>query len=183
MSKNVLIISSSLSGTQHTKKLCKQFEKGAKESLNKVELLELKGKNINYCLGCNTCQRNDGRCVFKDDVSEILDKMMQADVIVLASPIYFYSITGQMKTLIDRSYAKFNLLSNKEFYFILSCAAPYEEPYKSDLDIAINTFRGFIKCLPNALEKNIIIGDKMASLEIEKTKAYQDAYKFGKSIS
>lgn len=88
-----------------------------------------------------------------------------------------------MKTLIDRSYAKFNLLSNKEFYYILSCAAPYEEPYKNDLDIAIKSFRGFIKCLPNAKEKSIIIGDNMASMEIENTKAYQDAYNLGKIIN
>ena len=72
--------------------------------------------------------------------------MINADIIVLASPIYFYSITGQMKTLIDRCYSKFELLTDKEFYFILSCAAPYENPYKDDLDIAINTFRCFIKC-------------------------------------
>lgn len=182
MSKNILIISSSMSGTRNTKKLCKQFEKGAIESSNNVELLELRGKKINYCLGCNTCQKNGGTCVYKDDVEEILEKMMKADIIVLASPIYFYSISGQMKTLIDRSYAKFNLLSNKKFYYILSCAAPYEEPYKNDLDIAINTFRGFIKCLPNAKEKNVIIGDNTASIEIEKTKAYQDAYNLGKDI-
>ena len=62
--------------------------------------------------------------------------MIKADIIVLASPIYFYSITGQMKTLIDRSYAKFNLLSNKEFYFILSCAAPYEDLPKIFITIA-----------------------------------------------
>ena len=159
------------------------LKKGAIESLNNVELLELKCKKINYCLGCNTCQKNGGTCVYKDDVPEILEKMIKADIIVLASPIYFYSITGQMKTLIDRSYAKFNLLSNKGFYFILSCAAPYEETYKTDLDIAINSFRGFIKCLPNAKEKNIIIGDNMACIEIEKTKAYQASYNLGKSIS
>ena len=109
--------------------------------------------------------------------------MIKADIIVLASPIYFYSITGQMKTLIDRCYAKFNLLKDKAFYFILSCAAPYEEPYKDDLEIAINTFRGFIKCLPNALEKNIIIGDNMSTVAIEETKAYQEAYQLGKSIN
>lgn len=183
MSKNILIISSSMSGTKNTKKLCEQFEKGAIESLNNVSLLELKGKKINYCLGCNTCKKNDGTCVYKDDVEKILEKMIKADIIVLASPIYFYSITGQMKTLIDRSYAKFDLLSNKEFYFILSCAAPYKEQYKDDLDIAINSFRGFIKCLPNGKEKNVIIGDNMTSVEIEKTKAYQDAYNLGKSIS
>ena len=108
------------------------LKKGAIESLNNVELLELRGKKINYCLGCNTCQKNGGTCVYTDDVPKILEKMIKADIIVLASPIYFYSITGQMKTLIDRSYAKYNLLSNKEFYFILSCAVPYEEPYKDE---------------------------------------------------
>lgn len=182
MSKKVIIISSSLSATRNTKKLCEQFKKGAEESQNSVELLELKQKKINFCLGCNTCQNNGGTCVYKDDAPEILEKMINADVIVLASPIYFYSISGQMKTLIDRCYAKFNLLSDKEFYFILSCAAPYEEPYKEDLDIAINSFRGFIKCLPNAIEKEIIIGDNTAATNIEDIKAYKDAYQIGKSI-
>lgn len=182
MSKNILIISSSFSGTGNTKKLCEQFERGAKETLNNVELLELKGKKINFCLGCNTCQKNGGTCVYKDDVPEILEKMIKSDIIVLASPVYFYSITGQMKTLIDRCYSKFEQMSNKEFYFILSCAAPYEEPYKEDLDKAIETFRGFIYCLEGAKEKGIIIGDNMENIEIEKTKAYQDAYDLGKSI-
>lgn len=182
MSKNILIVSSSLSGTKNTKKICEQFEKGALESLNKVELLELKGKKINFCLGCNTCQRNGGTCVYKDDAIEITDKMIKADVIVLASPVYFYSITGQMKTVIDRCYSKFNLIKNKDFYFILSCAAPYEEPYKNDLDIAVESFKGFIKCLPNANLKDVIIGDNMESIKIEESKAYQRAYNIGKSI-
>lgn len=183
MSKKILIISSSLSGTRNTKKLCEEFEKGAKKSLNEVELLELRNKKINYCIGCNTCQRNDGKCVFKDDMGKILDKMIESDIIVLASPVYFYSITGQIKTLIDRTYSRYNELKNKEFYFILSCAAPYEKPYKDDLDIAINSFRGFIKCLPNATLKGIIIGDDMESKKIEETKAYQEAYDLGASIN
>mgnify|MGYP004463944347 CR=1 FL=1 len=98
----------------------------------KDKLLKLKNHKINYCLGCNTCQRNGGTCIYKDDVSKILEKMIKTDIIVLASPIYFYSISDQMKTLIDRSYAKYNLLSNKIFYFILSCSVPYEEPYKDN---------------------------------------------------
>lgn len=65
----------------------------------------------------------------------------------------------------------------------MSYATLYEEPYKDDLDIAINSFRGFIKCLPNAERKEHYVGDNMASMEIEKTKAYQDAYNLGKNIS
>lgn len=67
--------------------------------------------------------------------------MLDYDVIVLATPVYLYLITGQLKTLIDRTYSKFNSLSNKEFYFILSCVVPYEKPYKNDLDITINSLR------------------------------------------
>ena len=183
MSKKILIISSSFSWSNNTKKLCEQFKKGAEEAGNEVELLELRHKKINFCLGCNTCQRNGGTCVYKDGVPSILDKMLEADIIVLATPVYFYSITGQLKTLIDRTYAKFNLLNNKEFYFILSCAAPYEEPYKNDLDIAINSLRGFIKCLPGAIEKDIIIGDNTAELPMEENKAYEKAYLVGKNIN
>lgn len=182
MGKNILIVSSSMSGTQNTKKLCEQFKKGAEESLNHVELIELKGKKINYYFGCNACQKNGDTCIQKDDVSEILEKMIQADVIVLASPVYFYSIAGQMKTLIDRTYAKYNLLSNKAFYFILTCAVPYEEPYKNDLDVEIASLRGFIKCLPNAVEKGVIVGGNMASQKIEETSAYQETYHLGKKI-
>lgn len=109
--------------------------------------------------------------------------MIKADIIVLASPIYFYSITGQMKTLIDRCYSKFNLICNKDFYFILTCDVSYEKPYKDDLDIAINTFRDFIKCLPIAKEKDIIIDDNMESIEIENTNAHQKAYDLCKSIN
>ena len=183
MSKKVLIISSSFSWSNNTKKLCEQLKKGAEENKNELELVELRHRKINFCLGCNTCQRNGGTCVYKDDVPEILDKMLDSDVIVLATPVYFYSITGQLKTLIDRTYSKFSSLNNKEFYFILSCAAPYEEPYKNDLDIAINSLRGFVKCLPEAVEKDIIIGDNTAELEIEKNKAYEKAYMLGKAIN
>lgn len=183
MSKKILIISSSLSGVSNTQKLCEQFKKGAEEAGNTVELLSLKQKKINFCLGCNTCQRNGGTCVYKDDMPSILEKMLASDVIVLASPVYFYSITGQLKTLIDRTYSKFSMLSNKEFYFIISCAAPYEDPYKKDLDTAIASLRGFIKCLPNSIEKDIIIGDNTAAISIEENKAYANAYMIGKNIN
>lgn len=117
------MISSTLGVSRNTKKLCGQFKKGVEESLNNVELIELKGKK-NYCLGYNAYQKNSKTCIQKADISEILEKIIQADVIVLASPVYFYSIASQMKTLIDRTYAQYNLLSNKEFYFILTCVVP-----------------------------------------------------------
>lgn len=142
MSKKVLIISSSFSWSNNTGKLCEQFKKEQKRVKMKQNQLNLDIEKLIFVQGvCNTCQRNGGTCVYKDGVPEILDKMLDYDVIVLATPVYIYSIIGQFKTLIDRTYSKFSSLSNKEFYFILSCVVPYEKSYKNDLDIAINSLR------------------------------------------
>lgn len=62
-------------------------------------------KDIHYCIGREICQNNGGTCVFKDDMLEILTKMGEADVIVLATPICYYTMNGQIKTLIDRKRA------------------------------------------------------------------------------
>ena len=87
--KNVLIISASPRKNGNSDILCDRFAEGAKESGNKVEKVFLAGKNIGYCRGCEVCN-NTHKCVMKDDMAEILGKMVDADVIVLSTPVYFY---------------------------------------------------------------------------------------------
>ena len=99
--KNVLIISTSLRGGSNSELLAKECAKGAEEAGNRVELLSLKGKKIQYCIGCLACIKT-GKCVQKDDAPEIMEKLHQADVLVFATPIYYYEMCGQMKTLLDR---------------------------------------------------------------------------------
>ena len=70
---------------------------GARESGHRAEKVFLRDKNIGYCIGCEACHQNNGVCVQKDDMTEIREKMLAADVIVLASPIYFYTMTAQME--------------------------------------------------------------------------------------
>jgi len=111
-------------------------------------------KKINYCEACEACQRNGGNCVQKDDMAEVLDKMMAADVIVMATPVYFYSMDAQMKTLIDRTVSKFSVISNKEMYFIATAA----DPDKESMETTMDGFRGFISCLGGAEEKGAIYG-------------------------
>ena len=81
--------------------LCAEFTRGAEESGNVVEMVRLHGKKMGFCTACYACKKT-GKCVQKDDVADILDKMAAADVIVLSTPVYFYQMNAQMKTLIDR---------------------------------------------------------------------------------
>ena len=107
--KNILVISSSPRRNGNSDLLCDEFIKGALEAGNKVEKVFLADKKINVCLGCGACY-NTSKCIQKDDMVELNDKMVEADVIVLATPVYFYSMAGQLKVLIDRCEPRWELL-------------------------------------------------------------------------
>lgn len=179
MSKNVLILSSSPRRGGNSDALCDRFMEGAKESGHTVEKIFLKDKKIGYCVGCGYCF-NAHACSQKDDMAEILEKMLAADVIVLATPVYFYSMCAQMKTLIDRTTPKYTELQNKEFYFILTAA----DGDKANLHRTMETFRGFTEdCLDGAVEAGIIYGvGAWNKGEIQGTPAYDEAYQMGKNV-
>ena len=82
------------------------LKKGAEESGHQVEKINLAGKKITGCLGCQYCFSHEGVCVQKDDMAAILEVLDQTDLLVFASPIYWFDITGQLKCVIDRMYAR-----------------------------------------------------------------------------
>ena len=102
--KNVLIISSSPRKKGNSQLLCEQFKKGAEEKGHQVKIVRIMEQNIGFCRACDGCMRNGGTCVLQDDMAEILKMFQKADVLVLATPVYFYGISAQMKTVIDRTY-------------------------------------------------------------------------------
>lgn len=177
--KNVLIISSSPRRHGNSDLLCDMFAKGAEESGNNVEKIFLKDKEINYCTGCGVCNTTH-RCIIKDDMAEILDEMVNADVIVLATPVYFYSMAAQMKTLIDRTVPRYTEISDKDFYFIMTAA----DPDRAALERTLEGFRGFTEdCLDGAREAGIIYGTGAWQIgEIKNTDAYEQAYQMGKGV-
>lgn len=122
MSKKVLILSGSPRKGGNSYILCDEFAKGATEAGHNVEKIHVSEKNIHPCIACYHCSKNSGACVFKDDMAEILQKMIDADVFVLASPVYFYSIDSQLKAVIDRTVARWLEVKNKEFYYITTMA-------------------------------------------------------------
>ena len=179
MSKRILIISGSPRLHGNSDILCDELKRGALEAGHEVEKINLCAKKINYCLGCGVCNAT-GKCVQKDDMAEILQKMIKADVIVLASPVYFYAMNGEMKTFIDRTVPQYTKISDKDFYFIITAA----DTIQKNMDKVIEGFRGFTAdCLENAHEKGIVYGlGAWQKGEIEHNhEAMLQAYEFGKN--
>ena len=114
----VLVIHGSMRKNGNTSILADEFLRGAKDAGHEVEKVELRDKKFGDCFGCQACLKNGGSCVQKDDVAEILEKMKAADVIVLASPMYYFTWTGLMKRFLDRTYPVMPILKNKKFYLI-----------------------------------------------------------------
>lgn len=177
--KKVLILEGSPRPNGNSCILSEEFARGATEAGCSVEKVFIARKKIAGCLGCDHCQRNNGVCVHKDDMQEIREKMMAADVIVLASPIYFYSMTGQMKTMIDRTYAFFAGLEGKKFYFIITCAAP-EESFTETMQAAL---RGFTCCVPNSVEGGVVLGTGAAGAgDVRGSAAMEQAYQMCRNV-
>lgn len=103
--KKIIVLTGSPRKNGNTEILADSFIKGAREARNQVEKVCLAGKKINGCLGCDYCMRNDGTCVQKDDMQEIYQKLYAADMVVLASPLYYFGLSAQLKAVIDRFYA------------------------------------------------------------------------------
>ncbi|NVO19831.1 MAG: flavodoxin family protein [Bacteroidetes bacterium] len=178
MSKNVLILSSSPRRGGNSELLCDEFMKGALQAGHQAEKISLKDKNINYCTGCGTCF-NGKNCVQKDNMPGLLDKMLAADVIALATPVYFYTMCGQMKTLIDRTVSRYTEISDKEFYFILTAA----DNNKKALLRTVEEFRGFTSCLNGPVEKGIIYGSGAWNVgDINGKPAMKEAFEAGKNV-
>ncbi len=178
MSKKVLILSGSPRKGANSDTLCDEFLKGAVASGNNVEKIFVAEKNIGYCSGCYACE-NTGICVKKDEMAEVLDKILKADVIVLASPVYFYSISAQLKTVIDRTVAKWLEIKDKEFYYIMTAA----EDSETVMDCTLECFRGLAACLEGSKEMGVIYAKGVYKRgEINTTTYIKQAYEMGKSI-
>ena len=179
MSKKVLILSGSPRRGGNSDILCDEFARGAREAGNEVEKLRVADKKIHPCSGCYYCTSHGGACAHKDDMAEVLQKMIDADVLVLASPVYFYSIDAQLKAVIDRTVARWLEVRDKEFYYIVTMA---DEPHQS-ADTTLACFRGYADCVEGAVEKGVIIGSGVYEPgKVKDTPAMQQAYELGKNV-
>ena len=179
MSKKVVILSTSPRKNSNSEALADAFAKGAIEAGNDVEIIRMRDMDIRFCIGCFACQKT-GKCVIRDCMAEIVPKMEQADVLVFATPIYYYEMSGQMKTLLDRANPLF--VSDYHFrdvYFLSSAA---DEDEGASLR-ARNGLEGWIECFEKArLAGSVFGGGVTEAGEIEGNPALTEAFEMGMAI-
>ena len=176
---NVLVISTSLRPTSNSDALAREFARGAANAGHSVEVVSLRGKKIEFCRGCFACQKTQ-KCVIKDDAPDIVAKMRNANVIAFATPIYYYEMCGQMKTLLDRA----NPLYPSDYKFrnvYLLTTAAEDEPQVPQR--AVSGLTGWIDCFERArLAGTVFAGGVNDMGEIEGHKALSEAYELGKTV-
>ena len=179
MSK-VLVISTSLRAKSNSDILTERLIAGAKEAGHEVDHISLKGKKINFCIGCLACQRTQ-RCVLKDDAIEIAEKVKEADTLVFATPIYYYGMSGQMKTLLDR----LNPLYPSDYKFrrvyMLSVAAE-DEDYVPEK--AVSGLQGWVDCFGKAELAGSLFCGGLAdpNAAADRKEKLDEAYRFGQAL-
>ena len=177
--KRVIIISTSLRRGSNSDKLADKFVEGAKAAGHDVEKISLMGKEIQFCKGCLACQKL-GRCVINDDVNDIMAKVLEADVVAWATPIYYYEMSGQMKTLIDRMNAMYPLDYKFRDVYLLTTAAEDEEETPKRAEAGLE---GWIECYPKSrLAGTLFCGGVNDPNEIEGNNKLQDAFEMGKNV-
>lgn len=177
--KSVLVISGSPRKGGNTDLLCDEFIRGAEEVGGRVEKIFLSDYQIEFFSEDDEHRFGDKMNEATDDVPMIVNKMVDADIIVLSSPVYYMNITGQLKTLIDRTFGRYMEMKDKEFFYITACA----DAEDSTAEYAIDGMRGFVMCLPNPTERGMVkaigMGRKSA---VKDSQFMQQAYKLGKKI-
>lgn len=177
---NILVISTSLRPRSNSDILTERLVAGARDAGHQVEEISLKGKELKYCIGCLACQKTQ-RCVQKDDALWIADKMKDADTLVFSTPIYYYEMSGQMKTLLDRM----NPLYSSDYRFrrvyMLSVAAE-DETYTPEK--AVSCLEGWVDCFEKAkLCGSLFVGGLNGPGEASaNAEALEKAYQFGKNL-
>lgn len=180
MNKKVLVLSTSLRKNGNSDILAENFIKGALESHNIVEKISLIGKKIEFCVGCLSCQKTK-KCVINDDMEKIIEKIKNSDVVVFATPIYYYEMSGQMKTLLDRTNPLFAGEYKFRDIYLLATSADTEE---RAMDGALKGLEGWIECFEKAILKGIVRGvgaDTVGSIKKNEI-AMKEAYEMGKNI-
>lgn len=179
MSKRVVIISSSLRANSNSHRLAEAFAKGAAEAGHEVELISLRGKKIAFCLGCLACQ-SKGECVIKDDAVDIEKKVLQADVVVFATPIYYYEMSGAMKTVIDRMNSMFPKDYRFRDVYMLTAAADDSEHAPQR---ALNGLQGWIECFERSrLAGSLFCGGVNNPGDIEGRPQLREAFEMGRRV-
>ncbi len=179
MNKKVLILSSSPRKGGNSETLAAAFAKGAQEAAHQVETVYLREKQVGFCKGCFACHEL-GYCVIQDDAVEIAAKMHDADVLVFVTPVYYYSVSGQLKTMLDRTNPLFDTDYAFTKAYLLATAAEKEPGTFEGTEKAV---QGWVDCFPRcALASTVFAGGVNGVGEITGHVALEQAYRMGMDV-
>ena len=179
MRKNVLILSSSPRNGGKSETRATAFTKGAQEAGNQVETVYLREMQYCFCKGCLACQKL-GHCVIKDDAVEIAAKMHDADVLVFATPVYYYSVSGQLKTMLDRVNPLFGTDYAFTKAYLLATAAEDGPETVAGSEKAV---QGWVDCFDRCkLAGTVFAGGVTDVGEIVGHPALEKAYQSGREV-
>lgn len=185
MTKKVIILNGSPRRNFNTAKLLKEAQRGAEAAGAQTEFINLYDLNFKGCMSCFACQRKgsttEGVCAIRDDLKPVLEKCIDADAIIIGTPVYYYEMSGQMKTIIDRANSLYVTGYNfKDVYVITTSADTSEDTVQT----VINGVNGWCACLPGVSIKGFINGGGLeAPNDASKhTELLQKAYELGKNI-
>ena len=143
-----------------------------------MKIVRIMEQNIGFCRACDGCMRNGGTCVLKDDMAEIIKMFQKADVLVLATPVYFYGISAQMKTFIDRTYPIWQHLGKKEVYYIISAGLG-----EDIIERSLGDLNGFVEHLEEyRIAGKIYATNVMDAGLVKNQSVFKEAYDMGYSI-
>ena len=180
MSKKVLVLSTSPRKDGNSEILADAFMKGANEAGHETKKVVLYDKKLEFCRGCLACQTTE-KCVIHDDAKRIVAQMKQADVLVFATPIYFYEMSGQMKTLLDRTNPLFPTEYAFRDIYLLATSADEEQ---TSMDGAVKGLEGWVSCFEKAHLAGVVRGtgaDKKREIE-EHLEILSAAYEMGRNV-
>ena len=180
MGKKVLVLSTSPRAGGNSEILADEFMRGAAEAGHDVKKICLYDKEIRFCKGCLACQVTQ-KCVIHDDAEKIVAQMKQADALVFATPIYFYEMSGQMKTLLDRTNPLFPAKYAFGGVYLLASSADGDA---ASMDGAVKGLEGWISCFEQARLAGVVwgTGAVVKGALRDYAGALEDAYEMGKNV-
>lgn len=179
MGKKVFIVSSTPRSSGNSDILAEEFARGAREAGHSVEKVSLRDIELKFCIGCMRCHER-GKCALKDGVNDLLPVIKEADVLVFATPVYYYGMSGQLKTFLDRLNPLYDTDTKFRDVYVLATAAEADE---SAVDGTVVGVQGWIDCFPGVSIAGVVRGVGAEAVgDVRKTPALAEAYAMGKNI-
>jgi len=177
--KKVIIVTSSPRKGGNSETLADAFADGAKAAGNAVTKIAVRDLNLKFCTGCMFCQSNRG-CVLNDGMNALYDEIENADVLVFSTPVYYYSVSGQLKTFLDRLNPLYPRKNKFREVYLLASAA---ENDGSAMDGSVSDINGWIACFEGVELKGVLRGVGLEERSAAANTAYPaQAYAMGEKV-